>query len=236
MARSFLIRQVISLFFTAHLIVWGTAIGAVDDVTRGVEVFKKCASCHMVGPSAKKRSGLPLNDLINSPAGRFDGFKYSESLLAAARDGLIWDIENLDRYLENPKKFIPKTKMSFRGLRKADDRSDVISYLASFSNDAATKDVVVGFTVSADILAIEGDVEYGKYLAGECTTCHQSSGNDDGIPTIQGLETEPFVTALHAYRSKYRDNSVMQLVAGRLTDEEIAALAAYFRTLIIKVK
>jgi cytochrome c len=42
------------------------------------------------------------------------------------------------------------------------------------------------------------------------------------------LEKKKFVTALHAFRAKHRDNSVMQLVAGRLTDEEIAALAAYF--------
>jgi cytochrome c len=60
------------------------------------------------------------------------------------------------------------------------------------------------------------------------------SGSGDGIPIIHGLSKNQFVTALHAYRAKYRDNSVMQLVAGRLTDQEIAALAAYFEELEIK--
>ena len=87
------------------------------------------------------------------------------------------------------------------------------------------------FTVSAEVLAIEGDVAWGEYLSSECTTCHQSSGGDDGIPGIVGWPTEPFVTALHAYRGKHRDNPVMQLVTGRLSDDEIAALAAYFNGL-----
>jgi len=87
------------------------------------------------------------------------------------------------------------------------------------------------FSVSAEILALEGDLEYGEYLASECTTCHQADGSANGIPSITGWETEPFVTALHAYKTKHRDNEVMQIIANRMSDEEIAALAAYFKTL-----
>jgi cytochrome c len=81
-------------------------------------------------------------------------------------------------------------------------------------------------------LAIEGDFDYGEYLASECTTCHQASGGNDGIPSIIGWETEDFVTAMHAYKQKHRENPVMQLVAGRLADDEIAALAVYFKSLL----
>ena len=216
-------------------------------VAKGEKVFKKCTTCHQVGDGAKNRTGPHLNAVVGRQMGNVDGFKYSKSLLAAAQDGAIWSVENLDPYLENPKKFMPKTKMSFSGLRKADDRKSVIAYLAQFSEPEKTQklstentiDVTetsssLGFTVSSDILSLQGDSEYGEYLASECLTCHQLSGSGDGIPIIHGLSKNQFVTALHAYRAKYRDNSVMQLVAGRLTDQEIAALAAYFEELEIK--
>lgn len=91
--------------------------------------------------------------------------------------------------------------------------------------------VEAAFTVAPEILAIEGDFAYGEYLSSECTTCHQSSGANDGIPGIVGWETEDFVIAMHAYREKHRENPVMQMITGRLADDEIAALASYFKSL-----
>jgi cytochrome c553 len=80
----------------------------------------------------------------------------------------------------------------------------------------------------ADQIA-KADIGYGEYLAGECVTCHQKSGT--GIPQINGIEAETFVTIMKAYRSKELDNKVMQMVAGRLDDEQIISLAAYFSLL-----
>lgn len=105
------------------------------------------------------------------------------------------------------------------------------SWLAFSLSDTPDAPPASTFTVAADILAIEGDVEYGEYLASECTTCHQSDGGNDGIPAIVGWETADFVTAMHAYREKHRENQVMQMVTGRLDNDEIAALAAYFNGL-----
>ncbi|MBC6443415.1 MAG: c-type cytochrome [Rhodobacteraceae bacterium] len=102
---------------------------------------------------------------------------------------------------------------------------------AGFAKNEEVAKTAPAFTVAPQVLAIRGDIEYGAYLASGCITCHQPGGNTDGIPPIAGLEAGIFVTALHAYRQKHRDNPVMQLVAGRLTDDEIAALAAYFETL-----
>lgn len=82
--------------------------------------------------------------------------------------------------------------------------------------------------VAPEVLAIEGDRDYGEYLASECVTCHRMDGDVDGIPAIIGWPADLFVTALHAYRTKHRENQAMQMVAGRLTDEEIAALAVFF--------
>ena len=80
----------------------------------------------------------------------------------------------------------------------------------------------------ADQIA-KADIGYGEYLAGECVTCHQKSGA--GIPQINGIEAETFVTIMKAYRSKELDNKVMQMMAGRLDDEQIISLAAYFSLL-----
>ena len=85
--------------------------------------------------------------------------------------------------------------------------------------------------LSPEILAIEGDPDYGEYLASECQTCHQADGSDQGIPSVTGWPAEDFVVAMHAYKQKLRPHPVMQMMAGRLNEEEIAALAAYFATL-----
>lgn len=82
--------------------------------------------------------------------------------------------------------------------------------------------------VDPAILAIDGDVDYGAYLSSECTTCHQADGADEGMPSITGWPREAFVVVMHAYKAKARENPVMQMLAGRLSNEEIAALAVYF--------
>jgi len=82
-----------------------------------------------------------------------------------------------------------------------------------------------------DLMLAEADAEYGEYLSSECTTCHQLSGADDGIPAITGWAMEDFALTMHAYRTGERTHEVMQMIAGRLGAEEIAALAAYFESL-----
>ena len=78
------------------------------------------------------------------------------------------------------------------------------------------------------ILSLDADPAFGAYLAGDCVTCHRPSGASDGIPAIAGDPAEQTVRALVEYRLKVRDNEVMTVRAARLSDEDIAALAAYF--------
>ena len=73
-----------------------------------------------------------------------------------------------------------------------------------------------------------GDIEYGEYLGAECASCHHQSGASEGIPSIHGLDAEVFVALMLAYRSKDMENPVMQMIAGRLNDEQIGSLALYF--------
>jgi cytochrome c553 len=78
--------------------------------------------------------------------------------------------------------------------------------------------------------AIAADVELGRYLATECVGCHRTSATDAAIPNIFGRPETLLADRLKAYRDKRLTNEVMQTVASRLKDEEIAALAAYFHT------
>jgi len=210
---------------------------ALADAEKGAAVFKKCKSCHQIGEGAKHRVGPHLNGVFGRPAGSMEGPKYSKSMIRAGDDGLIWTEETLDAYIENPKALVSKTRMSFRGIDDADERADLLEYLRAFSDNPAdipeAEPTAQGTDHDLDpaILAIQGDPEYGEYLASECSTCHQDSGANDGIPGISGWPTEDFVVAMHAYKTKLRPHPVMQMMAGRLSDEEIAALAAYFKDL-----
>ena len=150
---------------------------------------------------------------------------------------LVWDLPQLEAFLERPKSAVPGTKMSFAGLKKAEDRADVLAYLRQFSDnpsdipEAAPTARKVEIDLPPEVLSLVGDPDYGEYLSSECTTCHQTDGNTDGIPAIIQWPAEDFVIAMHAYKQKARPHPVMQMMAGRLSDEEIAALAAYFETL-----
>lgn len=203
------------------------AIGAAQDAVKGERVWKKCRACHEVGPEAKNKVGPHLNGLLGRPAANVDDFKYSIAMTEAAAGGLVWEEDSLDLFLKRPKSFIKKTRMAFSGLKKEKDRANLIAFLKiRSSNDAGQSRNDP--KVPADVLALAGDLEYGQYLSATCVACHQLNGEDRGIPSITGWPTEVFVTVMHSYRQKFRENPVMQQIAGSLNAEEIAALAAYF--------
>ena len=84
-------------------------------------------------------------------------------------------------------------------------------------------------------LAAGGDKAFGAYLAGECVTCHLPSGRQVGaIPAIVALPEDAFIAMMQSYARKERDNQVMQTVAAKFKDDELAALAAYFGGLKLK--
>lgn len=222
--------------FSLALALSGASAFAAEqgDIKRGAKIYNKCKSCHMVGSKARNRVGPHLNELFGRRAGSVDGYDYSDDLAREGADGLTWTTEKLHIYIENPKALVSQTFMNFRGIKDARDRTDLLAFLRQYSANpqdipeseptAAPKDP----DVDPAILAIAGDRDYGEYLASECTTCHQADGSDEGMPSITGWPAEDFVIAMHAYKAKYRPHPVMQMMAGKLSDEEIASLAVYF--------
>jgi cytochrome c len=205
------------------------------DAERGAQLWVQCRSCHDLGEGARNRVGPHLNGLFGRPAAGIEGYAYSEDMERAGADGLVWTAETIDHYIENPRSLVTGTRMAFRGIEEAEDRADLIAFLRRYSAsprdipEAAPTALPRDPDVDPAVLAIEGDPAYGEYLASECLTCHQASGADEGIPSITGWPERDFVTVMHAYKNKHRPHPVMRMIAGTLSDEEIAALAAYFR-------
>ena len=100
-----------------------------EDIVQGEKVFKKCRACHVVD-AEKNKTGPHLVNIIGRQAGSLESYKrYSKAMKAS---GIIWDAETLDGYLKSPKKYLKGTKMAFAGLKKEQDRQNVIAYLSSF--------------------------------------------------------------------------------------------------------
>ncbi|KAF8340480.1 cytochrome-c from the OXPHOS pathway [Cantharellus anzutake] len=96
------------------------------DAKKGASLFKtRCAQCHSL---AKGQNGVgpSLNGLLGRKTGSVENYDYSKPNI---QKGIVWSEETLFEYLENPKKYIPGTKMAFAGLKKEKDRNDLITHL-----------------------------------------------------------------------------------------------------------
>lgn len=103
------------------------ALSSQGDATKGKKVFNQCRACHNASATAPHKIGPNLNDLFDRKAGGLDDYpRYSKALASADFE---WTEEKLDQWLANPRSFLPGNKMSYAGLRKEQDRKDVIAYL-----------------------------------------------------------------------------------------------------------
>lgn len=106
----------------------------VGDAVAGEKAFRKCAMCHTIGDGAVHRTGPELNKLFGRTAGTDNGFKYSEAMIAAGKDGLVWTPEKLDEFITNARKMVPGTKMTLASVRNEQERANIVAYIAQFSD------------------------------------------------------------------------------------------------------
>lgn len=96
------------------------------DFDRGAKAFKKCASCHTAGKGEAAKVGPNLYGVVGRKRAAFAGFAYSDAM---KDKGGAWDAESINTFITKPKDFIPGTKMAFPGLKKPQERADVILFL-----------------------------------------------------------------------------------------------------------
>ncbi|KAG6845166.1 iso-1-cytochrome c [Tephrocybe sp. NHM501043] len=117
---------------------------SAGDAAKGAGLFKtRCAQCHTLGAGEAHKVGpnlngsvffpFPLSPILTPPrslfgrkSGQAEGYSYTAANINKA---VVWDEQTLFEYLENPKKYIPGTKMAFAGLKKEKDRNDLITHL-----------------------------------------------------------------------------------------------------------
>ena len=102
-----------------------TAGAAPSDAVRGEQLYARCIACHSL---AADRVGPHHCGLLGRRAGSVAGFAYSEAMKNAR---LVWDERTLDRFLASPTQVVPGTAMTYDGVPAAQDRADLIAYLAA---------------------------------------------------------------------------------------------------------
>jgi cytochrome c len=136
MKASLAIVAVAAFFGTAYAPVMAdddptsTALSSQGDAEKGKRIFNRCKACHNLTAAERSRMGPNLDNLFGRKAGSKDDYNYSKALTEA---DFVWTEEKLDAWLSSPKTFLPGNKMAFAGLRKEEDRKDLMAYLRAAS-------------------------------------------------------------------------------------------------------
>ena len=130
---------------------------ATADVAKGEAVFKKCAACHTIAQGGPNGIGPNLWAALGKPHGHVAGFSYSDALKSVPGN---WDFEGMDKWLANPKKYAPGTKMTFAGLGNPEERANLIAYL-----NAQGSNLPLPTPPAADAAAPAADAATGEAAA-----------------------------------------------------------------------
>ena len=107
---------------------WGTVLPKAD-VAAGEAVFAKCKSCHTIDNGGPNGTGPNQWGIVGRKPGSHPGFAYSAAMTDYGSKNPVWDFERLSVFITNPAKDVPGTKMGFVGLKKSEDRINLLAYL-----------------------------------------------------------------------------------------------------------
>ena len=109
---------------------WGTVLPTAD-VAAGQAAFAKCQSCHTYNQGGANGTGPNLYGVVGRRPASAAGFAFSPAMTEFAAKQAVWNDEQLSEFLKSPQKHIPGTKMTFVGLKKPEDRINMIAFLRS---------------------------------------------------------------------------------------------------------
>lgn len=183
------LKNILSMCAVGTLLILSSNAMAAGDAVKGKKVAKKCVACHTLTEGGKNRLGPNLFNILDKPAGNVKGYKYSKAMKSS---GITWDQSTFLDFVAKPKKVIKGTKMSFKGLKKATQRTDLLAYFETLkSGDSAQ--------------GLTGNVEDGiKVAVKHCNVCHtfEKGGKVAFGPNLFDMAGKP-AAAIAGY--KYSD-------------------------------
>lgn len=102
---------------------------------QGKAVFNKCAVCHTHEKGGANKVGPNLWGIVGAVTAHHKDFNYSNAMAKRGQDGIKWTYEELYRYVYSPRTHVVGTKMAFAGIKKDDERANLIAYLGTLADN-----------------------------------------------------------------------------------------------------
>ncbi|XBQ16501.1 MAG: cytochrome c family protein [Oceanicaulis sp.] len=154
------------------------------DVSAGERVARRCASCHTFEEGGADGTGPHLWGVMGRDVASVSGFGYSQAMTEYAEGGTEWGFQNMYDYLENPRRYLPGTAMSFAGLRDQEERINIIAYMRTLSGDpiAIPEPLAADAPAEAESAPAEAAADAGAEAPAEET------GSDEAFEDVGGTE------------------------------------------------
>lgn len=149
---------------------------ASADPAKGQDVAKRCTACHTFEKGGAAKVGPNLWNIVGAHPGHMEGFAYSDAIKGLERE---WDFEALNAFLTSPKNYAPGTKMSFAGLKKSEERANLLAYLRTLSDSPVPLPEVPAEEAEAAAAPVETDA--GEEAPAEATGTETPPAEGEGV-------------------------------------------------------